>query len=351
MTVNIIVALLLILTYFSVYISPEKTIAVALLPFIYVGLTVLNLFFAIIWLILKWKYSFISFVTVLAGIKFISLVFPFSTLFSTSDTSADFKIMSYNVMVFGFYNWDNNQQIKNNIISSIEQENPDILCLQEAYWNNSNQNFITLSPIMQKIGAEDIHQVAMATAVGGQNFGLVTISKYPIVNEYAQKFDKSFNGYIYSDIVINSDTVRVFNVHLQSIQLNQNDYTLIEEFAESDDNTKIKIVVKKYLSSLKTRALQAEMVRASIDSCSYPVFVCGDFNDGPLTYTYFTISEGLKDTFVSKGKYPGYTWDNFNIKQRIDYILFDKKFSCKSHKIIKTTDSDHFAIVAGFVNE
>jgi endonuclease/exonuclease/phosphatase (EEP) superfamily protein YafD len=90
------------------------------------------------------------------------------------------------------------------------------------------------------------------------------------------------------------------------------------------------------------------MVRASIDSCSYPIFVCGDFNDGPLTYTYFKIAKGLRDSYSSKGKYPGYTWDNFKIKQRIDYILYDDAFDCTSHKVIQSELSDHYAVVAEF---
>ena len=137
---------------------------------------------------------------------------------------------------------------------------------------------------------------------------ITTVSRYPVVNTYSHKFDDSYNGFIYTDLIIKEDTVRVYNCHLQSIQLNQNDYTIIEEISDSDDNTKVKIVLKNYLKSLTKRAKQAELIRASIDSCNYPVFVCGDFNDGPLTYTYFKIAKGLRDSFCSKGKYPSYNF-------------------------------------------
>ena len=344
-------AAILIIVYVSVCVSPQKTVAVALLPFIYAGLVVANLFFALLWLLIKWKYSLISVTAILIGIKFITLIFPITSLIPANKNTPDFKIMSYNVMIFGLYNWQDNPQIKANILNTIKNENPNILCLQEAYWNKKSKNFITLDSIAILLETSNVYRSAMATAVGGQNFGLATISKYPIVNTFSHKFENSFNGFIYTDILLIEDTVRIYNLHLQSIQLDQNDYTLIEEFSEYDDKTKIKTVLKKYLSSLKSRARQAEMVSASIDSCSYPVFVCGDFNDGPLTYTYFRISKGLKDSFATKGKYPGHTWDNFNIKQRIDYILFDKRYKCVSHVIIKTEDSDHFAIVAGFLEK
>ncbi len=339
---------MLLLVYLSVYISPEKTIVVALLPFIYVILFLVNVFFVLFWLIFNLKYSLISFITILTGIKFISLIFPIFSLFSTNNENPDVKIMSYNVMIFGFYDWDNNKQIKSEIFRIIDNENAEILCLQEAYWNTSNQNFVTLSKVKQMLDADFCYKSAMATAVGGQNFGLVTISKFPIVNSFSHKFDSSFNGFIYNDILINSDTIRVFNVHLQSIQLNQNDYTMIEDFVESEDNRKMKIILKKYLSSLVKRADQAEFVKASIDSCKYPVFVCGDFNDGPLTYTYFTIAKGLKDSYATNGKYPGTTWNKFNLQQRIDFVLYDKRFDCVMHKVIEENYSDHFPIIAGF---
>lgn len=348
LVLNIVFAVLLIASYFSVYISPEKTLAVALLPFVYIILVITNLVFVIFWLFVKWKYSFISAISVMAGIKFFGLIFPVLSFFGESSKSGEFKIMTYNVMVFGLYDWKENNNIKADILNLIKRENADIICLQEVYWNSSNRNFVTLDSIKKITESEFEFRSAMATAVGGQNFGLATISRYQIVNTYSHKFDDSYNGFIFTDLIINKDTVRVYNCHLQSIQLNQNDYTIIEELTESDDNTKVKIVLKKYLKSLKSRAKQAEIVRASIDSCAYPVFVCGDFNDGPLTYTYFKIAKGLRDTYCSKGKYPGFTWENFKIKQRIDYILFNDKYKCISHKVIKEKLSDHFPVVAEF---
>lgn len=345
---NILTALLLFACYFSVYVSPEKTVAVALLPFVYIGLLIANAFFVLFWLFISWKYSLISAAMIIAGIKYFGLIFPVLSYFGGENKSGEIKIMTYNVMVFGLYDWQENNTIKSDILSLIKNENPDIVCLQEAYWNGSNRNFVTIDSVKKVTGAEYEFRSAMATAVGGQNFGLATVSRYPVVNTYSHKFDDSYNGFIYTDLIIKEDTVRVYNCHLQSIQLNQNDYTIIEEISDSDDNTKVKIVLKKYLKSLTKRAKQAELIRASIDSCNYPVFVCGDFNDGPLTYTYFKIAKGLRDSFCSKGKYPGYTWENFKIKQRIDYILFDKNFDCVSHKTIKEDLSDHYAVVGEF---
>ncbi|HOZ30872.1 MAG TPA: endonuclease/exonuclease/phosphatase family protein [Bacteroidales bacterium] len=344
---NIVIVAMLIACYFSVYISPSKTLAVALLPFIYSGLLIANALFVVLWLFINWKYSLISALSIVIGIKFLGLIYPVLSLFAGSDTG-DLKIMTYNVRVFGLYDWQNNTRIKADIIKLIEEENPDIICLQEVYWNGSDRSFITLDSIKIVLDADYDFRFATSHTVGGQNYGLATISRYQILNSFSLKFDDSRNGFIYNDILINEDTVRIYNCHLQSILLNQNDYTVIEDIAEAEENVKMKIVLKKYLKSLIKRSTQADIVRASIDSCTYPVFVCGDFNDGPLTYTYFTVSKGLRDSFSKRGKFPGYTWDNFGIKQRIDYILYDKQFKCKSHKIIQEYLSDHFPVVAEF---
>ena len=33
----------------------------------------------------------------------------------------------------------------------------------------------------------------------------------------------------------------------------------------------------------------------------YPIIVCGDFNDVPVSYAYETIGAGLQNAFVEKG--------------------------------------------------
>ena len=346
--INIVFATLLILIYFSVHISPETTLAVSLLPLAFVVLLGINLAFVIFWIIFNWKWLFVSLISIFAGLKFVNLVFPILSLFSLNTNDGDFKIMSYNVQIFGWYDWENNLDLKADILKLIEVENPDVLCMQEAYWNKEKRNFVTLDSIQLNIDCEYIYASPMATARGGQKFGLVTISRYPIVNSFSHRFNKSNNGFTYCDILFNEDTVRVYNCHLQSLHLSSDDISVFSKSTSASDNERAIGVLKTYLKSLRTRAKQAEMISASMDSTHYPVFLCGDFNDIPLSYAYFTISKGLKDSFATNGSFPGYTWDNFHIKQRIDYILYSKDYNCTDYKVIKKNLSDHFPITASF---
>lgn len=347
LVLNIIFSLLLLANYSIIYISHSQTLVIAILPFIFTFLLGINAFFIILWLFIKWKYSFISLISIIVGIKYITLIIPLNSYFTSGSETSDFKIMSYNVMVFGLYDYKNYNDINTGIIDLIAEEKPDILCLQEAYWNNTSSKSKSLDVIQDSIEAKYIYKSAMAEVSGGQNFGFATISKYPIINSYSEKFEDSFNGYIYTDLLLDKDTIRVYNLYLQSLQFDQKDYTLIENITDGTADRRVKTILKKYIKSIEKRSLQAKIVKVSIDSCTYPIIVAGDFNDVPISYSYNAIAKDLKDSFSSQGSYPGYTWEFSSVKVRIDYILYDTFFKCNSHKIINKNLSDHYAIVAG----
>lgn len=346
--INIVITIPLFAIVFGIYPSPETSRIAALLPAFFIGAALLNIAFIIVWIIVSRRYIIISLLALLVSAKFIFAIFPVPSYLSIGSRDADFTIMTYNVMLFGFYDWENNREIKNNILELIFYENPDIMCFQEVYWNNRNDNFSPLPRLMKKFPDHEIHKGAMATARQGQHFGLATVSKYPIVNKEILKFEKSFNGVIITDVLINEDTVRIFNCHLQSIQLEQKDYTVIETLSEDIDNYGVRLILRKIIEATKKRAGQADIVAQKIRESPYPVFVCGDLNDFPLSYTYLTLSSGLKDSYSAKGNFPGHTWDNFGIKQRIDVVFYDRSFRCTDHIVIRESLSDHFPVITGF---
>jgi endonuclease/exonuclease/phosphatase family metal-dependent hydrolase len=346
---NIVFATLLIAIYFVIGISPEKSVIYTIVPLLFFLLLGINMLFMVFWIIFKWKLAFISLAAFLITFKFINLIVPFTAYINLNKGEAgDLKLMTYNVMVFGLYKWQDNVNIKSNILQVIDEEQPDVICLQEAYWKNNSKNFKTVDSIMLILDTKYVHRKSMTQTIDGQNFGFATISKYPIVNTYSYKFENSFNGFIFTDILIDNDTVRVYNCHLQSIHFDESDYTLVESLKEAEFNNEMKSLLKKYLKSYQKRASQADVVRASIDSCQYPVFVCGDFNDLPVSYTYNKISSGLKDAFTSHGNIPGGTLNAFKIKQRIDFILYDAGFKCTDYKLIEKKYSDHYPVVGEF---
>ncbi|MBP7497961.1 MAG: endonuclease/exonuclease/phosphatase family protein, partial [Bacteroidales bacterium] len=95
------------------------------------------------------------------------------------------------------------------------------------------------------------------------------------------------------------------------------------------------------------RAAQVDIVNKHIAKCTYPVIVCGDFNDTPLSYSYKSIikSKKLKDSYIEAGNgfsqtYAGTAFPSF----RIDYILHSSVFKTLNYSRDKIYFSDHYPV-------
>ena len=60
-------------------------------------------------------------------------------------------------------------------------------------------------------------------------YGIATFSKYPIISKGDIVHPGSSSLSIYSDILIEKDTFRIFNNHLQSFRLKRMERSFIEE--------------------------------------------------------------------------------------------------------------------------
>jgi endonuclease/exonuclease/phosphatase family metal-dependent hydrolase len=87
-------------------------------------------------------------------------------------------------------------------------------------------------------------------------------------------------------------------------------------------------------------------LKEHIDACRYPLIVCGDFNDTPISYTYNTISSKLNDAFVAAGQGISNTYRGKLPPYRIDYILYSNEFDAVSYERHRAEYSDHFPVSA-----
>jgi endonuclease/exonuclease/phosphatase family metal-dependent hydrolase len=74
--------------------------------------------------------------------------------------------------------------------------------------------------------------------------------------------------------------------------------------------------------------------------------LCGDFNDTPNSYSYFTIRGKLRDAFLEKGFGFGRTYSGIAPTLRIDYIFASPSIEVLSFRRIKKVLSDHYPIIA-----
>ena len=153
---------------------------------------------------------------------------------------------------------------------------------------------------------------------------------------------------IYSDIVIEKDTIRLFNNHLESNRLTERDRDLPIQLKNNFDSDNLSGTTlhlsRKLNNAYKKRALQADTIARLVKESPYKVIVCGDFNDVPVSYTYSTIKGKLKDAFSETGLGLGWTLNLSIYKFRLDYVLYDSAYVVSNYKVSKVNYSDHYPV-------
>jgi len=343
----------LILSYASPFLHPETIKIIPLFglayPFIFSG-TILLLIF---WIFARSKWVWGIIIVVLLGGTLHFRTFSFGSE-EKVNSKTPLKVMSYNVQLFGLYSTlkNNKQDTKNAIFDYLREEQPEVVCFQEFY-KKKKRNFITKDSIIHILGTEFYHEKYAKQFGKRQSFGVALFSKYPIIKKGDVDFegqDKSFNYCIYADIVKNKDTFRIYNAHLQSIRFGEGDYALFNEENITNTQNKDKYIglVKKVRRSYPVRAKQARLIMEHIKNSPYPVIVCGDFNDTPMSYVYNQFNKQLADAFRETTFGIGSTYAGKIPIGRIDYIFHSKELKPSNFTIQEKALSDHFAISCTF---
>lgn len=266
---------------------------------------------------------------------------------SKAPESGTVKILSYNVRLFDLYNWKSNHINRNQIFKFLEKENADILCFQEYYYQKDGK-FPTTDTLVKFLSAKNVHAVYPSVNKGKYFFGIATFSKFPIVNKGEINFKGTSNLCIFTDILLFGDTVRIYNNHLESVRLGSEDYQFIDKLDFNVDSTEVKDtknIMRRLKRSYVKRSEQVDIISAHIAACPYPVIVCGDFNDTPVSYAYHNMSSGLKDAYCEAGKGIGSTYNGKLPLLRIDFIFHSPSFKAYDFRIPEIDLSDHFPVV------
>lgn len=348
---NVLAALSLIAAYLSVYISPASFWISAFIGMGYPFILIINVLFVILWLVFRKWYILISILTIAAGWNIFREYFQFQL--KTKETviqETRIRLLTYNVRLFNYYQWDKDTATWTKIINYIHEENPDIVCFQEFITlPNTKHN---LDNLKRKMAPLSYSHVNYTDQVPGKiNFGMATFSRFPMVHKKMIEFKNSLNGSIATDMVVGRDTIRIYNCHLQSIRL-KNDYndvldSLIFNYSEKQLNN-LKDLSSKMKQAFIKRAAQVDILSGEIRSSPYPVIVCGDFNDTPVSYTYHKIGYKLEDAFIEAGTGTGNTFRGNLPYVRIDYVFYNGPLHAHRYRT-KTIDwSDHYPVTVDF---
>lgn len=351
--INLAVAFLLALSYLSTIISPAKIWILAFFGLLYPYLLITNICFIFLWVIKFRKAAFISIIAIVIGWNHFTNYIPLKRFLSVkhpempASGSVNLRVLTYNVKAFNVYDWIDYTKVKENIINLIRSENPDIICLQEFYSENSkNYSFDNFSRIFSET---PFHHIQYRSTTGNKSgFGMATFSRFPIAGKGFITFPNSSNMAIYTDIVVYSDTFRIYNNHLQSVNFRKRNYDFIDRLKLRYDEQQIdeiRDITRLLKQAFIKRSAQVDTLSSHIKSTSFPVIVCGDFNDTPVSYTYRKMRSGLKDSFVNSGEGTGNTYLGVFPSYRIDYIFHSSNFKTIDFERVKAEFSDHYPII------
>lgn len=322
-SLNSLVAFLLLLAYILPKIPPKTFSVLSVLALGVPVLLLLNILFFFYWLFKLKKQLLLPLLVLVIGFNYLTSIYKFTGSKSVNDDS-NFSIMTYNVRLFNKFNWLPEETIDKDIKAFVQKENPTIISLQEY---QPNDNF--------KLNNFYEHTYVTGNKVKS---GQAIFSKYPILNSGVIKFPKSSNSAIYVDVKHANDTIRIYNLHLQSSKLSPKVSDLQKESSEA--------LTRRIGEVFKIQQTQAELILKHQQLSPYKTIVTGDFNNTAYSYVYKLIKGELKDTFEYAGNGFGRTF-NFNIVPlRIDFILADASFEINGFKNFDVKYSDHYPIKA-----
>ena len=127
---NIVLTVLTFVAYALPFLAPKLFPLLSVLTLILPLFLILNAFFFVYWLLQLKRQVILSGLVLLLGITFINKFYKFSSR-ALPEEEKDFTVMSYNVRLFNLFEWLPNEHVGDTILSFINDQNPDIICLQE----------------------------------------------------------------------------------------------------------------------------------------------------------------------------------------------------------------------------
>ena len=336
---NLGISLLLLISYLAPFVPPDRFWPISFFGLAYPYLAFLNLIFLVFWALKFSARILLPLVCLLIG--FTDFTNTYQIIPTSKSVKSGIKVLSYNV--HGFKSDQRARRLNNpKIVEYLKSTGASVICLQEGTQFKSG----TLSPQGIKEALPEINYFHVVSSGGYSD--LVTFSKYPIINKGEIKFPGPSILVLVSDIKIsNSQTIRVYNCHLQSYSIDPDDYSVIDSIGSSSKSHQIaeaRKVSYKLRNGFILRAAQVRKLAEHIRKSPYPVVVCGDFNDTPVSYAYRKVRGELKDAFIESGWGTSNTYNGELPSFRIDYILNDQKLIARNYQRDRVFFSDHFPI-------
>lgn len=322
--INVVAAVLLLFSYILPFLPPKTFSVLSVVNLGVSFLILVNALCFLYWLIRLKKQMTLSLVVLLIGYFSFGSLYKFSSS-KKIESSGNIKVMNYNVRLFNLYEWLPEKNIETKITDFIKIESPDVLCLQE-YHPLKNTNLSLFKYKYEHLSGKKT------------KYGQAIFSKFPIINSGSVEFPDTPNNAIFVDVIKDDDTLRVYNIHLESLRID----TKVESLKKEDSER----LFKRIGATFKMQQFQTELFLMHKKQCQYSMVVCGDFNNTAFSYVYRKIKGDLSDTFKEAGNGFGRTYDFKFFPVRIDFIFADDSFNVNGFEAFNEHYSDHYPIMA-----
>ena len=352
---NIIVAVIFLLGCYASSFNATTCWFLGLLSLASLYFLLILIIFFVFWLFVKPKLVLISLIAIALAWNPLGQIIKIkqSEDFIIAKLPNSVRIMSWNVEHFDILEHKTHPETKQEMLNLIKKYSPDVACFQEMVGGDFDSSAINYVP---RIARELNYQYYYYSYDkrddfdGKHHYGIITFSRFPIIQKYTYSSpERNYNSIFQSiDVAVNSDTFRIFNVHLQSLKFSDVSRQYIEDptLKGEMDLEKSKNIVSKFKTGFAKRKIQSERVKKALNESPYKVILCGDFNDVPNSYAYNTIGKGLKNAYAEKGTGIGRTFSSISPTLRIDNIFVDSKMMVEQFVRINKKLSDHFPIIA-----
>lgn len=360
----IVAAAAMFLSYAAVYINPSKFALPLFFGLYFVPILAINLLLLLIAALRRSPSAWISVAALLPALLYSELFIKIGHKEEPQKEGIELKIESYNVGMFSSSEQGlSRKECRNKMREHINNESPDIICLQEFF----AESYTQADTIFKNYPHRHYH---LFKARNGKLFGNIILSKFPITESGRISFQGSTNLAIFADIEHYGRTFRVYNNHLESYNVSFT--ALAHKFAELLNKDKRRAIAaqetsaalaeleatreeitkdivethEKMKGTFIRRSQQVERIINHINQTPHRTIICGDFNDTPMSYTYHTLAKHRKDTFEEAGTGFGATFVPVWPLLRIDYILVPDDSQPLRHTIHQSSLSDHYPVTS-----
>lgn len=345
---TILASVSILLSLLASLVDPRMCWQLVFFGLAYPPLLIANIVLGLYWFLRFSKFFFIPLISILIGWSIFAKSFNFSstTAGGPKKSPVYLRLMTYNVHSFQGIGTNASKPTRTEILQIIKNEQPDVLCIQE-FFSRKKGEAAMVDSIKKALNTSYFYRFTVKN-IDYEGNGIAAFSKFPIVKKGLIPLaeSNSTNQCIFIDIKKADKIVRVYTVHLQSIQFMPEDYQAIDSVKKVEETNlhSYKRILSKLKKAFLKRSEQVYLVKNHAATSPYPFIIAGDFNDTPASFALNKMSEGLTNAFREKGKGFGATYNGDFPNYQIDYILAQPKFEVINYIVIKKKLSDHYGI-------